>query len=75
VLTSLLIYLSVIPIIVFVFVPKGRVYRKALAEASAQGVVTPELRAALDDPAVRAARAYEMFMIGSLVLLMVLKPF
>jgi hypothetical protein len=75
VLTALLIYLSMIPIIIFVFLPRGRVFRQALQEASAQGIVTPGLRAALADPAVRAARRYELFTVVALVLLMVFKPF
>jgi hypothetical protein len=37
--------------------------------------VTPALRAALADPAVRGARLYEMAMIGTLTWLMVAKPF
>lgn len=50
VLAALLIYLSTVPLIFLVFLPKGRVYRKALEEASASGIVTPTLRAAINDP-------------------------
>jgi uncharacterized membrane protein len=75
VLAALAIYLTIIPVIVFVFLPRARVYEHALVQASAQGTVTPALRAALDDPAVRAARIYEMAMIGALTWLMVAKPF
>ena len=75
VLAALLIYLTIIPLIVFVFLPRARVFEQALAEASAQGAVTPALRAALDDPVVRAARVYEMVMIAVLTWLMVAKPF
>ena len=75
VLVSLVIYLSVIPLIALVFIPRGRVYRKALEEAITLGRVTPALEAALNDPAVAAARAYEMAMIAALVWLMVMKPF
>ena len=74
-LTALLIYLSVIPLIVFVFLPKGRVYRKALKEAVARDEVTPELRAAINDPLVGAARAYEIVMDGALVFLMLTRNF
>ncbi len=56
VLTALLIYLSTPPLIVFVFLPKGRVYRKALEEANASGAVTRALRAAINDPLVFVAR-------------------
>jgi hypothetical protein len=75
VLAALLIYLTIIPLIVFVFLPRARAYEHALAEASAQGTVTPALRAALDDPAVRAARVYVLVMIAVLTWLMVAKPF
>lgn len=75
VLVSLLIYLSIVPVIVFVFVPRGRVFRTAYEQAQPLGVVTPELRAALNDPAVRAARIYEGVMIVALTTLMVLRPF
>ena len=73
--TALLIYLSIIPVIVFVFLPKGRAYHAALAEAESRNEITARLRAAIADPAVRAGRAYEMLMIAVLVFLMVVKPF
>jgi len=75
VLASLLLYLTIIPVIVFVFVPRGRVFRLALDAAVAEGRVTPQLKAALADPAVAAARAYEQAMIVVLTFLMVVKPF
>jgi len=64
-----------IPLIVFVFLPKGRVYRRILEQATAGGVVTPTLRAAIEDPVVGAARAYEVVAIGVLAWLMIAKPF
>ena len=72
---ALLIYLSIIPVIALVFLPKGRAYRAALAEAESLGEVTPRLRAAIADPAVMAARGYEFAMIAVLVFLMVAMPF
>lgn len=72
---ALLIYLSIIPVIVLVFLPRGRVYRAALAEAESRGEVTGALRAAIADPAVMAARGYEFAMIAALAFLMVAKPF
>lgn len=74
-LAALLVYLSIIPVIVFVFLPRGRVFRRAFDAAVAAGQVSPELRAALRDPAVRVGRIYEMLMIAVLVLLMVMRPF
>jgi hypothetical protein len=73
--TALLIYLSIIPLIAFVFLPRGRMYRAALADAESRGEVTPRLRASIEDPAVVAARGYEFVMIVVLVYLMVAKPF
>jgi hypothetical protein len=75
VLAALLVYLSIVPVIVFVFLPRGHIYRRALETATALGAMTPELRAAINDPFVRAARAYEILMVAVLVLLMVAKPF
>jgi hypothetical protein len=75
VLAALLVYLSIIPVIVFVFLPRGRVFHQALEAARPLGRVTPELRAALHDPWVHAARTYEIVMIVLLTVLMVLKPF
>jgi len=75
VLAALVIYLSIIPVIVFIFVPRGRNYHRALQEAGACGAVTPELRAALHDPAVRWARRYEILILLVVTFLMVVKPF
>jgi hypothetical protein len=75
VLTSLVVYLTIIPVIVFVFVPAGNRFRKALAEADTQCRITPELTTALENPAVRWARTYESLMIVGLTILMVTKPF
>ncbi len=75
VLASLLIYLSIIPVIVFVFVPRGKVFRAVLEEAVERRQVTPALRAAMNDPAVAAAHVYEMGMILAITVLMVMRPF
>lgn len=75
VLASLLLYLTAIPLIMFVFIPRGKVYRAALNEAIERGAVTDRLRAALRDPVVEAARAYEVGMVVALVFLMITKPF
>jgi len=75
VLVSLVIYLSIIPVIVFVFIPRGKVFRAALEEARNLGTVTPRLRSALRDPAVAAARAYELVMIALLTAFMLMRSF
>ena len=46
-----------------------------LEDALKQGVITPRLTAALHDPAVTAARGYEIIMIAVLTVLRVTRPF
>ena len=75
VLVSLLLSLAFIPLVIFVFTPRGRVFEKALNEAVKQQRVTPELTVAFNDRAVRAAHTFEMALIAVIVALMVLKPF
>jgi hypothetical protein len=45
------------PLVALVFV-RGKVFEQALHQAQAEGRVTPDLTAALHDPAVRAAHVY-----------------
>jgi hypothetical protein len=74
----LLTVLLIIPILLLiptVFIPRGRVFEAAMAEAREAGTVTPALRAAWADPAVALARRYELGAIVLIVGLMVLKPF
>ena len=56
-------------------VTRGRVFERALAEATERGEVTPELGVAFRDPAVAAARIYEVIVVALIILLMVEKPF
>ena len=44
-------------------------------DAKARGEVTAELRTALQDPAVRNARAAELVVVAAIITLMVTKPF
>jgi Predicted integral membrane protein (DUF2269) len=74
----LLTVLIIIPILVFIptiFLPRGRIFEAAMADARVRGVITPELRAAWADPAVALARRYELAAMPIIVALMVLKPF
>ena len=67
-----------IPILIMipaVFIPRGRAFEAAMADARAKGIITPALRAAWNDPAVAFARRYELVSIAIIVALMVLKPF
>jgi uncharacterized membrane protein len=58
-----------------VFIPRGRRFRPLLDAALAQRRMTPELKAALDDPVVNAAHTYEIVMLLAIVALMTLKSF
>jgi hypothetical protein len=76
-LWMLLTVLLIIPILVAiptVFLPGGRRFEAEMAAAREAGEVTPGLRAAWADPAVAAARRYELASILIIVALMVLKP-
>lgn len=74
-LTSLLLFVTIGVLVPVVFLPHGKVFEHALADAKAKGEVTPELRSALRDPAVRNARAAELPVVAVFVTLMVTKPF
>jgi hypothetical protein len=72
---SLLIYLSVLPLVRLVFLPRGRVFDAAMEDAVARGEVTGEVARAWRDPLVRAAHLYELGAVTVVFLLMVTKPF
>jgi uncharacterized membrane protein len=74
-LVSLILYLSNIPLIPLVFLPRGRVFERELAAAQAGGTVTPALASALRDGGVQAARTYELVTLVIIITLMVAKPF
>ncbi len=71
---SVVIYVAASLLVPTVFLPRGRVFEAALADARGRALVTDELRAAFADPAVRAARTFEVVGIAVSVALMVLKP-
>jgi uncharacterized membrane protein len=48
---------------------------RAIEEASAQGTITPELTAALNDEVVVRFRAVELVIVTVIIILMVIKPF
>jgi hypothetical protein len=72
---SLILYLSVLPLVRLVFLPRGRAFDAAMEDAVAQGEVTGELARAWRDPAVRAAHIYELAAVTIVFVLMVTKPF
>jgi len=73
--TSFVLFLSLIPLIPLVFVPRGHVFELALSDARAKGEVTTELSAAFNDRVVRVARLYERIVVIIVIVLMVTKPF
>jgi hypothetical protein len=75
VLVALVTYLTIIPWIVFILLPRSKVFEVRLAAAEKAGTITPELRASLADPVIAWARRYEFAMILFLTYLMVAKPF
>jgi hypothetical protein len=72
---SIVIFLTTIPLVPLIFLPRGKVFEAALADARSQGRVTAELTTAFRDPAVAFARIYEGVAIAVIVALMVTKPF
>ena len=74
-LTSLILFVGLGVLVPTVFLPRGKVFEGALEQARQRGEVTPELRNALRDPAVRNARAAEIVVVAVIVALMVTKPF
>jgi hypothetical protein len=74
-LASLVLSICMIPIVAMLLAPRRRLRRQALADAMAHGTLTAELCAALDDRIVLGSRAAEMAITGTILMLMVLKPF
>jgi hypothetical protein len=72
---SIVVFLSTIPLVPLIFLPRGKIFEVALAAARTRGRVTPELAIAFRDPAVTFARVYETIAIAIVVALMVTKPF
>jgi len=72
---SILLLLTVAPLPPLVFLPRGRVFEAALADATTRGEVTVELRAAWRDPVTRAAHVWELVVLTTVLALMLFKPF
>jgi hypothetical protein len=72
---SLLLFLSPLPLVPLVFLPRGRVFEAAMASAEAKGAMTPDLQAAWRDPVVRTAHVYELASVTVVLILMLTKPF
>ncbi len=74
-LVSLLLFMSITVLVYTVFLPKGKIFERALQEALSQGQVTNRLNAAFRDRAVRAAHLYELAAVAAIIFLMITKPF
>jgi hypothetical protein len=74
-LASVMLSLCMIPIVALLLAPRRKRRRAALEAAVAQGTITRELRAALDDRIVYAGRAAELGVTAATLLLMITKPF
>ena len=74
-LVSILLYLAIYPLVIFVFIPRGKVFTQHYEKALAQGQITTELRAAFHDPTVRLAHLVEGVLVAAILYLMVMKPF
>ena len=74
-LTSLILFVALGVLVPTVFLPHGRIFEQAPEHAKQRGQVTPELRTALRDPAVRNARATELVNVAVILTLMVTKLF
>ena len=72
---SLLLYLATIPLVTLIFIPRGKIFAQKLADAQSQGFITPEVRATMEDPIVRAAHIAEAVLAILIIYLMVMKPF
>lgn len=74
-LAANILLIGIFVLIPTVLVPRSRGFDPILQAAVAKGQITPELRAALDDNAVRLAHWYEEGALIVIAALMVLKPF
>jgi uncharacterized membrane protein len=72
-LSNLLILLT-IPLVPFVFVPRGKIFSGRLKQAIQQGQITPALRSSLVDPVVAFFHWFEIMALLLVVVLMVFKP-
>ncbi len=73
-LLAVLIAIPIPVMVPLIFLPRGRVFEAAMADARAKGIITPALRAAWKDRAVAFARRYELIGTAVIIALMVLKP-
>jgi hypothetical protein len=74
-LVSILLYLAIYPLIIFVFIPRGKLFAAALQTALSRGEITLELRERFEDRIVHLAHTIELIVVAAILYLMVMKPF
>jgi uncharacterized membrane protein len=74
-LVALLIFIAIVILVPTVFLPRGRLFGAALADATQRNEVTSGLRAAFADKVVVRSHWAELIGVGAILVLMVLKPF
>lgn len=74
-LVGAVLFLATIPLVIWVYIPRGRVFGTIFQEVLAQKRVTVELRAVFSDQVIRASYLYEYLMFPVVLALMVIKPF
>ena len=74
-LVGAVFFLAIMPIIIWVFSPRGKIFGEVFQKTLAQERVTAELRAAFSDRVIRACWLYEYLMLLVVLALMVIKPF
>jgi len=72
---SVVLFVSLVPLVPLVFLPRGRLFDAAMADAVARNEITPALVAAWRDPVMRAAHVYELTIVTLVFALMINKPF
>lgn len=70
-----MLFLATIPLVIWVYIPRGKVFSRVFQDALAQKRVTDELRTVLSDQIIRASYLYEYLMLPLVLTLMVIKPF
>ena len=74
-LVGAVLFLATIPLVIWVYLPRGKVFCTVFQEALAQKRITVELRAAFSDQVIRTSYLYEYIMLPVVLTLMVIKPF
>ena len=74
-LVGAVLFLTIIPLVIWVYIPRGKIFGEVFQKALAQERVTAELRAAFSDRVIHAWWLYEYLMLPVVLTLMVVKSF